>query len=100
MKRHPTRGIEAGEKVIYFPGRFFDSIHNGLAKSAWWIYMIILMECIENKSYSMKLKNKELAKKAGLSISTIMRALRNLEKDHYIEKSYSGHIREIKLLDY
>ncbi len=94
MKRHPISGIKNGEKVIYFPHRFTDSIHNGLAKSAWWLYMIILTECIENKSYSMKLTNQKLAEKSKLSGSSIIRALKNLEKDHYIEKSYSGHIRE------
>jgi DNA-binding MarR family transcriptional regulator len=100
MKRHPISGIENGEEVIYFPYRFIDSIHNGLRKSAWWLYMTIANECIENKSYSTNLTNKELAEKSRFSESSIIRALKDLEKDHFIERNYSGHIREIKLSDY
>ena len=100
MKRHPISGIKNREEVIYFPNRLVNSIHNGLAKSAWWLYMIIAEECIKNKSYSMNLTNKELAEKSRVSESSIIRALKNLEKDHFIERNYSEHIREIKLLDY
>lgn len=100
MKRHPISGIKNGEEVIYFPNRFMNSIHNGLRKSAWWLYMIIANECIENKSYSTNLTNKELAGKSRLSESSIMRALKDLEEDHFVERNYLGHIRKIKLLDY
>ncbi|GAH09041.1 unnamed protein product, partial [marine sediment metagenome] len=67
---------------------------------AWDLYMVIANECANNKSYSTNLTNKELAGKSKLSVSSIMRALRDLEKEHFVERNYSGRIREIKLLDY
>ena len=100
MKRHPISGIENGEEVIYYPTRFHHSVRDGLMINAWVIYLLIANECIKNKSYSTGIKNKEIAKKSNLSELTVKRALADLEKYHYIEKSYSGHIREIKLLDY
>ena len=100
MKRHPISGIKNGEEVLYFPNRLVNSVRNRLKKSAWWLYMIIAIECSKDKSYSMNLTNKELAEKSKISESIIIRALKDLEKEHFIERDHSGHIREIKLLDY
>jgi len=97
MKRHPIIGIENGEEVLYFPARLTGINYT---KSAWDLYMVIANECAKNKSYSTNLSNKELAGKPKLSVLSIMRALRDLEKEHFIERNYSGRIREIKLLDY
>ena len=100
MKRHPISSIENGEEVLYFPRRFMHSIRGGLMINAWVVYLFIAGVCSDNKSYSTNLTNKELAEKSRLSESTIKRALTGLEKYHFIERNYSGHIREIKLLDY
>jgi len=100
MKRRPLSGIENGEAVFYCPNRLMDSVHNGLTKSAGVLYITIAGECSKKKSYSMNLKNKELAEKTGISESTVIRALKDLEKEHFIERDYSRHIRVIKLLDY
>jgi DNA-binding MarR family transcriptional regulator len=97
MKRHPIIGIKNREEVIYFPTRFRDTNYT---KNAWWLYMVIASECGKNKSYSTNLTNKELARESKLSESSISRALKFLEKDHFIERDHLGHIREIKLLDY
>jgi len=100
MERHPITGIKNGEEVLYFPTRVIESFRNGLSGGAWKVWTMIAVDCADNKSYSTNLTNKELAEKSKLSESSIKRALAGLEKYHYIEKSYSGHIREIKLLDY
>jgi len=102
MKRHPITGIENGEEVLYFPTRVIESFRNGLSGGAWKIWIMIAVDCADNKSYSTNFTNKELAEKSKLSESSIKRALKDLEKDHFIERNHSGHIREIKLslLDY
>ena len=95
MKRHPIIGIENGEEVLYLPTRFIN-----YTKSAWDLYTVIAIECAKNKSYSTNLSNKELAGKPKLSVLSIMRALRDLGKEHFIKRNYSGHTRKIELLDY
>ncbi|MBA7575391.1 hypothetical protein ES708_17215 [subsurface metagenome] len=101
MKRHPIIGIEDGEEVLYLPqAQLTQSIRDGLMINAWAVYLSIASACGDNKSYSTRIKNKEIAKKSNLSEFSTKRALADLEKYNHIERSYSGHIREIKLLDY
>lgn len=100
MERHPISGIVNGEEVLYFPTRLCQNYRYGLSGMAHKVYLMILGDCAEKKSYLTKLTNKELAEKSRASESSIKRALKDLEKYHFIERDYSGSIREIKLLDY